>query len=47
MGLSSELLGFAPGTRVLIVNCHDFGRHEAIDTAVIESIDNGHRALLL
>ena len=44
--LSSELLGFAPGTRVLIVNCHDFGRHEAIDAAVIESIDNGHRALL-
>ena len=44
--LSSELLGFAPGARVLIVNCHDFGRHEAIDAAVIESLDNGHRALL-
>lgn len=40
-GLSSELLGFAPGARVLIVNCDDFGMHEAVNAGVIESIENG------
>jgi predicted glycoside hydrolase/deacetylase ChbG (UPF0249 family) len=40
-GRSSELLGFAPGARVLIVNCDDFGMHEAVNAAVIESIENG------
>lgn len=28
---SSELLGSAPDERVLIVNCDDFGMHEAIN----------------
>ena len=40
-GRSSELLGFAPGARVLIVNCDDFGMHEAVNAGVIESIENG------
>jgi hypothetical protein len=39
--LSSELLGFAPDERVLIVNCDDFGMHDAVNTAVVESIENG------
>jgi predicted glycoside hydrolase/deacetylase ChbG (UPF0249 family) len=40
-GRSSELLGFAPDARVLIVNCDDFGMHEAVNAAVVESIENG------
>ena len=39
--LSSELLGFAPDARVLILNCDDFGMHDAINPAVIDSIENG------
>ena len=39
--LSSELLGFAAEARVLIVNCDDFGMHAAVNTAVVESIENG------
>lgn len=39
--LSSELLGFAPDARVLIVNCDDFGMHDAVNSAVVESIENG------
>jgi predicted glycoside hydrolase/deacetylase ChbG (UPF0249 family) len=39
--LSSELLGFAPDARLLIVNCDDLGMHDAINTAVVESIENG------
>lgn len=39
--LSSELLGFGPDARVLIVNCDDFGMHSAINAAVLESIENG------
>jgi predicted glycoside hydrolase/deacetylase ChbG (UPF0249 family) len=39
--LSSELLGFAPDERVLIVNCDDFGMHSAVNAAVVESIENG------
>jgi chitin disaccharide deacetylase len=39
--LSTELLGFAPDARLLIVNCDDFGMHEAINGAVVESIENG------
>jgi hypothetical protein len=40
-GLSSELLGFAPDARVLIVNCDDFGMHDAVNAAVVDSIENG------
>lgn len=29
--LSSQLLGFAPDARVLIVNCDDFGMHDAVN----------------
>jgi chitin disaccharide deacetylase len=39
--LSSELLGFAPDARVLIVNCDDLGMHDAVNAAVLESIENG------
>jgi predicted glycoside hydrolase/deacetylase ChbG (UPF0249 family) len=39
--LSSELLGFKPDVRLLIVNCDDFGMHEAVNSAVIESIESG------
>jgi predicted glycoside hydrolase/deacetylase ChbG (UPF0249 family) len=34
-------LGFAPDARLLIVNCDDFGMHEAVNAAVVESIENG------
>ncbi|MGV9305799.1 polysaccharide deacetylase family protein [Nonomuraea sp. NPDC003727] len=39
--LSSGLLGFPPDARVLIVNCDDLGMNEAINIAVIDSIDRG------
>ncbi len=39
--LSSELLGFESDERVLIINCDDFGMHDAINAAVVESIENG------
>jgi predicted glycoside hydrolase/deacetylase ChbG (UPF0249 family) len=39
--LSSQLLGFAAEARVLIVNCDDFGMHDAVNAAVVESIENG------
>ncbi|MFE4832432.1 polysaccharide deacetylase family protein [Streptomyces sp. NPDC056672] len=38
---SSELLGFRPGTRVLIVNCDDLGMYPAINAAVVDSIEKG------
>jgi predicted glycoside hydrolase/deacetylase ChbG (UPF0249 family) len=34
-------LGFPPEARVLIVNCDDFGMHDAINVAVLDSIDRG------
>jgi predicted glycoside hydrolase/deacetylase ChbG (UPF0249 family) len=40
-GSSSELLGFEPDARVRIVNCDDFGMHDAVNAAVVESIENG------
>jgi len=39
--LSSELLGFRPNERLLIINCDDFGMHDAVNTAVVESIETG------
>jgi hypothetical protein len=39
--LSSELLGFSPDARVLIVNCDDLGMHDAVSAAVVESIETG------
>ncbi len=38
---SSELLGFPPQARVLIINCDDFGMYDAINAAVIDSIETG------
>jgi predicted glycoside hydrolase/deacetylase ChbG (UPF0249 family) len=40
-GSSSEQLGFRPDARVLIVNCDDLGMHDAVNAAVVESIENG------
>lgn len=39
--LSSELLGFSADARILIVNCDDFGMYPAINTAVIDAIEQG------
>jgi chitin disaccharide deacetylase len=39
--LSSELLGFPAGARVLIVNCDDLGMHESVNAAVVEAIEEG------
>ena len=39
--MSSELLGFDPDARVLILNCDDLGMHEAVNIAVFDSIENG------
>ncbi|HEV7652248.1 MAG TPA: polysaccharide deacetylase family protein [Actinophytocola sp.] len=38
---SSEVLGYPPEARLLIVNCDDFGMSEAVNVAVIDSIDRG------
>lgn len=38
---SSELLGFPPGARVLIINCDDFGMYHAVNAAVVRSIEEG------
>jgi predicted glycoside hydrolase/deacetylase ChbG (UPF0249 family) len=38
---SSELLGYPPDARVLIVNCDDFGMYDGINAAVIDSIERG------
>lgn len=39
--LSSELLGFPPNARVLIVNSDDFGMYHSVNVAVIRSIEDG------
>lgn len=41
MDLSSVLLGFPPDARVLIVNNDDLGMYHAVNTAVIDSIEQG------
>lgn len=38
---SSEWLGFPSGTRVLIINCDDFGMYEAVNTGVVAAIETG------
>lgn len=38
---SSELLGFPPDARVLLVNSDDFGMYYAINAAVLRSIEEG------
>lgn len=38
---SSELLGFAPDARVLIVNADDLGMSRSINLAIVDSIENG------
>jgi hypothetical protein len=38
---SDELLGFPSDARLLIVNCDDFGTYQAINTAVVASIEGG------
>lgn len=39
--LSSQLLGFPPTARVLVVNCDDLGMDDAVNAAVFDSIDRG------
>src|SRR2546428_13893763 len=39
--MSSELLGFDPDVRVLILNCDDLGMHEAVNVAIFDGIENG------
>lgn len=39
--LSSELLGFPPDARVLIVNGDDLGMYRAVNVAVVRSIEDG------
>jgi len=41
MDLSSELLGFPPDARVLIVNADDLGMYHAVNTAIIDTIEQG------
>lgn len=38
---SSELLGFSPDARVLIINADDFGMYHAVNVAVVRSIEEG------
>jgi predicted glycoside hydrolase/deacetylase ChbG (UPF0249 family) len=39
--LSSEMLGFPPDARVLIVNADDLGMHPAVNRGVLDAIENG------
>ena len=39
--LSSELLGYPPEARVLIINADDFGMYPSVNNAVLQSIENG------
>jgi chitin disaccharide deacetylase len=39
--LSSELLGYSPEARVLIINADDLGMYPSVNGAVLQSIENG------
>jgi hypothetical protein len=39
--VDSELLGFAPDARVLILNCDDLGMYEAVNVGIFDAIENG------
>jgi predicted glycoside hydrolase/deacetylase ChbG (UPF0249 family) len=39
--LSSELLGFPPDARVLIINADDFGMYRSVNVAIIKSMEEG------
>jgi chitin disaccharide deacetylase len=41
MLLSSELIGYPAGTRLLILNCDDFGMSEAVNAGVIAAVEQG------
>ena len=41
MLLSSELLGYPAGTRVLVVNCDDLGMSRGVNVATVRSIEEG------
>ena len=38
---STELLGYSPEARVLIINADDFGMYPSVNNAVMQSIENG------
>ncbi|MGH2820574.1 MAG: ChbG/HpnK family deacetylase, partial [Actinomycetota bacterium] len=40
-GLANEVLGWSPDARLLILNTDDFGMYEAVNLAVVESIESG------
>jgi predicted glycoside hydrolase/deacetylase ChbG (UPF0249 family) len=39
--LASELLGYPTDARLLIINADDFGMYPSVNTAVLQSIENG------
>ncbi len=39
--LSSELLGYPADARLLIINADDFGMYPSVNSAVVQSIENG------
>jgi chitin disaccharide deacetylase len=39
--LASELLGYPSDSRLLIINADDFGMYPSVNTAVLQSIENG------
>jgi predicted glycoside hydrolase/deacetylase ChbG (UPF0249 family) len=41
MLLSSELIGYPAGSRVLIVNCDDFGMSDTVNAAVLRAVEEG------
>ncbi|GAA1402276.1 hopanoid biosynthesis-associated protein HpnK [Kitasatospora putterlickiae] len=39
--LATELLGHPPDTRLLLLNCDDFGLNEDVNLAVVEAVEHG------
>ncbi|MFF2354743.1 ChbG/HpnK family deacetylase [Kitasatospora sp. NPDC058115] len=39
--LATALLGHPPGTRLLLLNCDDFGLNEDVNLAVVEAVEHG------
>ena len=44
--LSSEMLGYSPQARVLIINADDLGIYPSVNNAVLPSIEHGIAGLL-
>ncbi|TDC62941.1 polysaccharide deacetylase family protein [Streptomyces hainanensis] len=39
--LATELLGFPPDARVLLLNADDLGMHEAVNAGILDAVENG------